>query len=273
MKNIFWLLFILVAAFAFNGCDEEDEDPAGLRSAGIVPVISDISSSFFDLQDLDNAYVEFTVEASGEDEVSKVEIEATYNGETGSIGSYESLPATVTVTASEAVQAVNATLDELALGDVVTLEVIVTSESGVRARSNVIINATFACESDLTGEYVCLASGASTDPGPSSDINPISDYETTVVLTEQSVNGAYTISDFSGGLFTLWYGMYGLAGDYPGELKDVCGDITYVNTVGPFSSPISGSGSVDPETGVITINGLADDWGDVWTLVLTPVSN
>ncbi|WP_133250002.1 hypothetical protein [Marinifilum breve] len=127
-----------------------------------------------------------------------------------------------------------------------------------------------ACASNIDGVYDCVANGTSTDPGPSPSENPAVNFTSTITLTPTEANGVYTISDFSGGLFTFWYDIYGLAGDYPGTIKDVCGDISYTATTGPFGSPISGTGSVDESTGVITLTGLADDWGDTWTLVLTP---
>jgi hypothetical protein len=260
---------VLITVSFVEGCDEND-DPAGLRGVGIVPGIEQIVSSFFDLQDIDNAFVEFSVEVVNPDEVSSIIIEVTYEGTKGQLETYTSLPATVTVTAQEAVQAVGVSISDLTLGDVFTFEIVVNAKSGTSSRSNSILNATVACESMLTGEYSCVASGQSTDTGPGPDVNPISGFETTVTLTEQAVNGEYIISDFSGGLFTLWYSIYGLSGDYPGFFKDVCGDVSYINTVGPFGSPISGTGSVDPATGVITLSGLADWWGDNWSLVLTP---
>jgi hypothetical protein len=132
------------------------------------------------------------------------------------------------------------------------------------------IGISVACASNIEGVYDCVANGTSTDPGPSASENPAVDFVSTVTLTPTDANGVYTISDFSGGLFTHWYDIYGLEGEYSGLVKDVCGDLSYTSTVGPFGSPISGAGSIDEGTGVITIDGLADSWGDVWTLVLTP---
>lgn len=263
--NILCALLILIVS-----CDDTNENLVGQRGEAVSPNIESITSSFFDLSDLDNAFVEFVVNAEFPSEVSKVYIKVDYNGNSIELEPYTSLPATVRLTASEVTAALGVNMDNLELGDVFSFQVLVENLNGLKTLSNVVINATVACQSTLDGTYSCVANGTSTDSGPGADENPAVDFVSTITLTSGDVNGEYTISDFSGGLFTLWYDIYGLSGDYPGKIKDVCGDLSYISTKGPFGSPISGTGSVDDETGVITLTGLADAWGDTWTLVLTP---
>jgi hypothetical protein len=139
------------------------------------------------------------------------------------------------------------------------------------ADASINVDIIVPCETALkSGTYSVIANGTSTDPGASS--NPTVDYPYEVTLTEAGNFFTFTISDFSGGLFTLWYNEpYGLEGDSPGTIQDICGDITFYNTTTPFGTPVSGTVTVDEATGVITIEGMDDVYGDIWTLVLTPV--
>ena len=126
------------------------------------------------------------------------------------------------------------------------------------------------CESNLEGTYTVVANGVSTDPEPTPDENPAVNFTSEVTLEKSGNFFTYTMSDFSGGLYYLWYDIYGYPETWPCEIQDLCGEISYLNLVEGFGSPVSGGGSVDPVSGVITINGRADEWGDTWTLVLTP---
>jgi len=121
----------------------------------------------------------------------------------------------------------------------------------------------------LAGTYSCISNGKSTDDGPTPEENPAIDYNYEITLIEAGSNGVYEISDFSGGLYELWYDIYGINGDTPGTINDVCNSISYTNTKGPFGSSINGGGSVDPLTGIITIDG-DNEFGDNWNLVLIP---
>ncbi len=262
---------LLAISLVLGACEDINENLVVKRGAATIPTITDISSSFYDLYNLENSFVEFTVDLNEDDEASEIIVEASYNGQKEQIEVFKgtTFPASILLPTDEVTSKLGISMSSLELGDVFTFEVLITSK-GVKTRSKVLINAGVACESDLTGTYQCVANGQSTDSGPPADVNPAVNYTTTLTLTEGAVNGEYTMSDFSGGLFTLWYSIYGLSGNYPGKLKDVCGDLSYIGTKGPFGSPISGTGSVNVEDGVITISGLADSWGDAWTLVLTP---
>lgn len=273
MKKL--ILYIVPIVFLMTACYEEHDELTAKYSSGggtvSFPEITEINSSFFDSFDFANAYIEFVVDVDGE-KTESITIEKTFKGTTTTLETYTSFPATVNVSAVDAVADISGiSVDDLVVGDVFTFEVLVTSKSGMTSRSNAgVLNAAVACASSLAGTYDAVTNGESTDPGPTPSENPAVDFASVITLTDTGVNGVYTISDFSGGLFTYWYDIYGLSGDYPGTIQDVCNSFTVINTTGPFGSPISGSGSVDPDTGVITISGLADSWGDNWTMVLTP---
>lgn len=252
------------------GCETNEDDLMQPYATGTVfPDITEVKSSFFNSFDFDNAFIDFTVDVDT-DIAESITIEKTFNGITTTIGSYSEVPANVNVTAEEAVADIDGvTVDDLVVGDVFTFEIIVNSKNGLRTRSNVLLNASVACTSSLAGTYSCIANGQSTDDGPGPDENPAINYPYEITLTETGTNGIYTMSDFSGGLYELWYDIYGIDGDSPGTLSDVCNAISYSNTSGPFGSVISGGGSVDAATGVITIDG-SNVFDDTWNLVLTP---
>ena len=261
---------IVVFGLFFGACDDTNDNLVVQRGVAVSPIIESITSSFFELSDLDNAFVEFKVTAEFPTEVSKIFVKVGYNDNTAILPPYTSIPVTVKLTVSEVAAVLGVNINDLELGDVFSFQLLVENVDGITTYSNVVLNATVACASSLDGAYTCVANGSSTDDGPTPDENPAVNYTTTITLTGTAVNGEYIISDFSGGLDTYWYDIYGLSGDYPGMIKDVCGDLSYINTSGPYGSPISGSGSVDEVTGVITLHGVADAWGDEWDLVLTP---
>ncbi|MBN1416955.1 MAG: hypothetical protein JW973_17800 [Bacteroidales bacterium] len=268
MKKV--IFSIIIINLFITGCFKDEDEIRQAYKVAVMPEITAINASFFDLADINNTYVEFTVDF--ETPAKSVAIEETFNGYKKTLGSYTSFPATIRITATEAVAGIpDVTIDSLKLGDSFLFEIIAEATNGIKSRSNIIVNASVACESDLSGTYDVLANGMSTDPGPTPDENPAVDFVYEVTLTETTSNGVYTISDFSGGLYPLWYDIYGLVpADCEGTLQDICGSISYVNTIEPFGSPIEGTGNVDPVTGIITLDGTATAWGDTWTLVLTP---
>ena len=272
MKNSKVIYSILVIFLLLSSCfKEEDELTQPYKAGAVIPEITNITSSFFDSFNFDGAYIEFTVTAENPSDLTSITIEETFGDQTKDVGTYTSFPAVVKVTATDAVSGLTGvTLNSLEVGDEFVFQIIATSKSGVTSRSNALLRASVACKSSLAGTYTSVANGTSTDPGPDASVNPAVDYEYEVTLTETGVNGVYTISEFSGGLWSLWYSIYGIDFDVEGTIQDVCNDISYINTTEPFGSPISGTGSVDPATGVITLEGTADLWGDTWTLVLTP---
>jgi hypothetical protein len=268
MKKIVHLT-ILLSLFV-TGCFKDEDEIRQAYKEAVMPVITSINASFFDLANINNAYVEFVVDF--DTPARSVTIEETFNGYKKTLETFTSFPATVKITAAEAIAGIpDFTIDSLKLGDSFLFEIVAEANNGVKSRSNIFVNASVACESDLSGTYDAVTNGSSTDSGPTPDENPAVDYPYEVTLTETSTNGVYIISDFSGGLYPLWYDIYGLTpADCAGTIQDICGSISFVNTYEPFGSPIEGSGSVDPVTGVITLEGTATLWGDTWVMVLTP---
>ncbi len=122
-----------------------------------------------------------------------------------------------------------------------------------------------SCLSDLGGTYSVISSGESTDPGPTTSENPISNYPYTITLLDNG-GGNYTISDAFGGLYILWYDIYGISEDTKGTFSDVCGKISGAFDE-PFDSKVTYTGSVS-STGIISIE-WENGYGDNGKMTLT----
>jgi hypothetical protein len=125
-----------------------------------------------------------------------------------------------------------------------------------------------SCPSDLAGTYNVISSGASTDSGPSPSENPISNYPATVTITATG-GGTYTVSDIYGGLYILWYDIYGIDESYTsGSFVDVCDTISG-EFKEPFGTTVILTGTVNPD-GTLSmhwVNGYGDFGDSIYTKV------
>lgn len=249
-------------------CNEPDEfEILNSYKPGTTATITDLDPSFFDIFNLNTSAVSFKVDLVGQ-EATSVEVYKQYKGgERIPVGTYTSFPADITITAEEAVAGTGVALESLAVGDLFNIYFDITQANGTVTTAHRVVPVNIACGSNLAGTYSTKTSGSSTDGGPTE--NPVTDFEYQVTLTATPVNGVYTISDFSGGVYELWYDIYGIAGDSPGTIQDVCNAISFTNTSEPFGTAVTGTGAVDPDTGIITLSG-GNGYGDVWTIVMTP---
>ncbi len=105
-----------------------------------------------------------------------------------------------------------------------------------------------SCPSDLGGTYLVSSTAVGC-----CGVAPITDYEYTVTVTDIG-GGSYTLSDYSGGIYDgLFCGPFGICGDASsGDITDVCGSLS--GSAGDCCGDnITFSGTVDPETGVWTV--------------------
>ncbi len=174
--------------------------------------------------------------------------------------------------------------DDLAVGDVLKVTAELTLKNGTVikilnddgsanygadiANSNLfkVLQAyNVSCPSDLAGTYTVLTSGFSTDSGPTPDENPITDFPYTVTITANG-GGNYTVSDAFGGVYMLWYDIYGLDFEVEGTFNDVCGVISGVFPE-PFGTDVTYSGTVNPDgtLSIHWINGYGDEGDSVYT--------
>jgi hypothetical protein len=122
-----------------------------------------------------------------------------------------------------------------------------------------------ACISNLAGTYNVLSSGTSTDTGPTAAENPITSHPYVVTITSNG-GGEYTLSDGYGGLYLLWYDIYGITGNEPGSFKDVCGTLSG-KFKEPFGTDVILTGTVNSD-GTLSMhweNGYGDFGDSVYT--------
>lgn len=197
-------------------------------------------------------------------------------------------PTTITLTRDDLFSAFSSlnTTDDFGVGDQLKISADVTLNTGAvinlltaqggQNYGSYIEQATYrvyqtfnvSCPSDLGGNYNVVSSGSSTDPGPSPSENPISNYASTAVITDNG-GGSYSINDAYGGLYLLWYDIYGITPALSGgSFTDVCGTLS--GSFGePFGTTVTITGTVndDGTLSIHWVNGF-DDMGDsVYTRV------
>lgn len=220
--NIFKISTLALVLGCFSACETNEDDLMQSYVTGAVfPQITEIESSFFDILDLENTYIDFTVTADMS-VAESISIEKTYKGARRVIGTYTTVPVNINVTAEQAVADIDGvSVNDIELGDTFLFEVIVTSKTGLRTRSNVILNAPVACKSDLGGTFTysteVLAVGDGGNLGGCS--NPVTGEG---ALVEDGA-GFYRLSDAT-------FGQYDCAwDDTPAEgvtWTDVCNTLT-----------------------------------------------
>ena len=121
------------------------------------------------------------------------------------------------------------------------------------------------CSSNLEGTYTTITNAQSTD---GCCLDPVV-VESVVTFTRTGpVN--YQVTNFAAGTYAYWYcDPYGLCSDIfdglPADLLDICDNVQL--TAGYWGS--SGTGTIDPVTGVITI-AWGNVFGDAGVTVYTP---
>ena len=220
-KHINISIVTLTILLVFGCSTNEDDLMQPYVTGAVLPEITEVKSSFFDILDVNNAYIDFTVNTDM-NLAESVTIEKTYKGNKSEIGTYTSMPVNINVTAEQAVADIDGvSVDDIELGDNFLFEVIVTSNTGLRTRSNVIMNAPVACKSDLGGTFTY--STTVTGVGDGGNIGGCNNPVTGEASFDEDGAGFYRVSDAS-------FGQYDCAwGDTPAvgvTLTDVCNTLT-----------------------------------------------
>ena len=296
MKKIKLILAFLAISIAFFSCENDGGDSKLNLEVGAVPDIqkSENADAFIDLIAINNDQpitLAFTVDVAQGD-VKSLDVILFYK-KANSIykavleANVTQFPKEYSISQSDIIDAfaeINSATD-FEIGDrlIVTAELTLKNGKVIKiynddGTTNASIDVTnsplysfsqtynVACPSDLAGTYSVLTSGSSTDPGPSASENPIANFPYTVTITAKG-GGSYTISDAFGGVYILWYDIYGLTFEVPGQFDDVCGVISGTFPE-PFGTDVTYTGNVDPDTGVITINWI-NGFDDQGTSILT----
>lgn len=272
MKNkIILIILSLSIGLMWSGCYKtHDEVVASGEAAGGVRV-TNVASGFYNLTEIETAFAEFSIEASpNSKDISSVDVLGSLNNIAGSsfqtVQTVSTLPATITISAVDAGNALGKPASELVLGDVFRFTFRTNFSDGTSSLSSASVTIPVSCPSDLAGTYTASSNAASTD-GCCTD--PLEGFESEVVITAIS-DGVYKLSDFSAGVYLEWYAIYGItpAIDLSATIRDVCNQISFDPFNEPFGTAVEASGSYDPATNTLTyswVNGY-DDTGTV-TLV------
>lgn len=141
---------ILTILFAFtliiSGCDDTNENLVGSRGVAIAPTISNINPAFY-TTNLANSYVKFTVDLENGDTVDAAEVQVTFKGQTAVLQSIESFPATITIPALDAIEALGISESDVEVDDYFLYHVVTTKE-GVSTRSLAALKVFVTCEFD-----------------------------------------------------------------------------------------------------------------------------
>jgi len=159
MKKYKILGLIAFLFLTFFSC-EELADPAGLRGEAVVPVLKDVDPAVFDSNDINNTFVQFTVDLNEADKasVSEVAVQVSYNGKQQRVefAKVTAFPSTLKVKLTDVAAKLGLDISKVKLGDVFGFEIVTTS-NGNTYRSNASFNAGVVCayNSNLaTGTYV-----------------------------------------------------------------------------------------------------------------------
>lgn len=296
MKKFKLIFTFLALSLAMTSCENDGGESNLNLDAGAIPNVtkSATADAFIDLTAINNdeqIALSFTVDVAQGD-VKSMDVIMFYKKSTAIYkavleANVTTFPKDYTISQTDIIDAfaeINSA-DDFAIGDKLIVTAELTLKNGTvimiyknDGTTNLGIDLTnsplysfsqtynVACPSDLGGTYNVISSGSSTDPGPAPDVNPITNYPYVVTITDNG-GGSYKISDAFGGLYILWYSIYGIDGDNEGSFSDVCGTISGTFAE-PFGSNVTYTGSVDEETGVITINWI-NGYDDQAVMILT----
>ncbi len=160
MKIIKIFSLIAVFAFIFSSCETKVDDPAGLRGEAAVPGIKNLNPATFDVNDLENTYVQFEIVLNdpGVDEASVL---VSYKGDKkrAEVTKISSFPATVKISLVDVVSKLGIQLSDVEAADVFNFEV-KTTQGGKSYFSSAAFNVAVVCGYDVdavTGSYRALS--------------------------------------------------------------------------------------------------------------------
>jgi hypothetical protein len=143
MKRIKEIGFLLTLIIIFSGC-EETKDPAGRRSVGVVPVITDAAGGFINGEP--GSTVSFSVSLPGGVTVENAQIQVAHEGNMvrAKLSDVASFPASVSITLGDVISKLGLSQDDIQNGDIIFIEV-VTEKDGLTTRSNAALQITVLC--------------------------------------------------------------------------------------------------------------------------------
>jgi hypothetical protein len=179
MKKYKILAFMAAMVLTFSACETEVDDPSGLRSVGVIPAITNIDPAVFDINDLENTFIEFDIDATSE--VNEVVFVASFNGDMRRVNltNIPAFPAeNVKVYMRDVASALGIKLSDINPGDMFTFEAL-TIQGDKTYRSSAVINAPAVCLYDpemVTGAYQAVSSDWAVDGPVTITVDPEDEY-------------------------------------------------------------------------------------------------
>jgi hypothetical protein len=224
---------------------------------------------FINLLDLDTEVITLNIKKDGGDDFSSLNIVASVSPHSSivQVGTLSGTNGTFSISVTELLAKLNKNPGDVKVGETIRFYADINQNNNKVIRDKDVVTLPFSCPSNLVGVYTSLTTGSSTD---GCCPNPEVDFPGEVTITKLS-DGRYQLNDFSAGLYLKWYSIYGISSvnDSPGKILDVCSKITFYDTTEPFLTPVTGEGTVDNDTGIITYS-WENGYGDKGTVVLTP---
>lgn len=147
MKQYKILAIFFALILALGACEDTNENLVTLRGAAVVPMVSNVSPAFF-TDDYENTFIRFDVDLAAGESVDNAELQVTFKGQTAVVKPIASFPATITLTAKEAMQALGISAGDIQLGDYFAVNVATTS-NGLRSISSAAVKASVTCMYDM----------------------------------------------------------------------------------------------------------------------------
>lgn len=175
--KIFGLITALV--LVFSSCETEVIDPAGLRGEGVFPTITDLNPAVYDSNDLENTFVQFTVDID-DPKVNEVIVLASLNGDKKRVEMtrLNNFPGTVKLMLSEVASKLGMQLNDVELGDIFNIE-LQTIQGGKTYFSNAAFNAAVVCAYNpelVTGSYRAVSEGWAVDGNVTITADPADEF-------------------------------------------------------------------------------------------------
>lgn len=158
MKHINTIvIFFAFALLLLGGCEDTNVNLVEQRGVGVVPLLSNLNPAVFDSNDLQNTFVEFTVDVQNKSLLTNAIVKVSLNGmlERADYLTITTFPQTVKVTMKDAAAKLNIGLDKIKLGDILNVEIWTTS-NGVIHPTSTVFNAGVVCpyfQNQIIGSY------------------------------------------------------------------------------------------------------------------------
>ncbi|MCX6329804.1 MAG: hypothetical protein NTZ85_09895 [Bacteroidia bacterium] len=187
MKKIKIIGLIITFIMTSLSC-EKLPDPAGERGVAVVPGISDLNPGVFDINDLENAYVQFTVNIPEGVSVTSTTLIGSFNNNHADVTITEltSFPAVVTITASDVAQELGIALADIERGDVFDFELLITANGRTTRSTPLVVPAACVYTTSMsTGSYHVNGGDWGSDGNVTLTADPDDPYKIYVVGLEE----------------------------------------------------------------------------------------